>query len=131
MAIVPPGENHCSDSLERHSQNRDHGRYGSIWRTDSETTRRRYFLVSGGLIVFSLLAALAQLISNQSSGGDSLSQTTDLWAISGKITSEDLKRAIKAELSSSFRKQTQNLETALSTQYPAESYLHSSSHDQR
>ncbi len=87
-----------------------------------------------GLLICSLLATVAHLASGKWSEDDSLSQATQLWDsdISEKITPEEMKRAIKAELSSSFSQETQNLKTALSSsQYPTKNYLLSSSDDQR
>jgi hypothetical protein len=131
MALVPPGHERPADSSAGHGRH-DHRKYGSIWRADMDVAKRRFWLVSTGLVTFIVFAAVAQIASNEWNETASLNEATQLWDMSNKITSEEMKHAIKSELSSTFQKENENLQTALAiSNDPSDDLLHSSSNDRR
>lgn len=97
-----------------------------------DVAKRRFWLVSTGLVTFIVFAAVAQIASNEWNETASLNEATQLWDMSNEITSEEMKHAIKSELSSTFQKENENLQTALAiSNDPSDDLLHSSSNDRR
>ena len=129
MAKVPPERDPQFGSIAGQRRG-DHRAYGSVLRTNY--AKGRFWIVSYGLVICGLVAAITQLVSDPRNETDSLNQATQLWDMSRKVTSEEMKRAIKSELSSTFQKENENLQTALSvSQYPTGDLLHSSSDGRR
>ena len=111
MALVPPDRQ--ADSSTGSGQ-RHRLKYGSSWRTTSETTKKRFFFVAGGLAVIAILATTLQFARGRENDAGSLSESTQLWDMTRKISQDQIKRAVKEELSATFEKERRDLESSLS-----------------